>query len=254
MNVIVIEDEPLAAQSLCTLLNEINPQIQVKAILPTVVKAVDWLQKHNPQLIFMDINLGDRVAFEIFEKIKPQAPVIFTTAFDTYAVQAFKVNSVDYLIKPIQKEELQKSLDKYTTLHAQRSAISYDQLLQSLQQSQQKTQTNYQQRFMVNVGERIKSIPTDHVAYFQADQRYVILVSQQREQFIVDYTMDTLEGLLDPQDFFRINRQFIVHFSAIQQMQKHTRGRVKLGLVPTPKKAPVVSIERAHAFKDWLNR
>jgi len=253
MNVIVIEDEPLAAQSLCKLLNEVNPQIKVEAILPTVAKAVDWLQNNTPQLIFMDINLGDRLAFEIFEQIKLQAPIIFTTAFDRYAVQAFKVNSVDYLIKPIQKEELQRSLDKYATLHGQSSAIPYAQLLQSLQ-NPPPTSAKYQKRFMVSIGDRIKSVITDNIAYFQADQRYVVLVSQQKEQFIVDYTMDTLEGLLDPQDFFRINRQFIVHFKAIQQMQKHTRGRVKLGLLPAPKKAPIVSIERAQTFKDWLNR
>lgn len=253
MNVIVIEDEPLAAQSLCKLLNEINPQIQVGAILPTVTKAVAWLKNHTPQLIFMDINLGDQLAFEIFEQIQLQVPVIFTTAFDRYAVQAFKVNSVDYLIKPIQKEELQHSLDKYATLHTQNPPIPYAQLLQSLQ-SQQMPETNYQKRFMVSVGDRIKSITTDNIAYFQADQRYVVLVSLQKEQFIIDYTMDHLESLLNPQDFFRVNRQFIVHFSAIQQMQKHTRGRVKLGLVPPPKKAPIVSIERAQTFKDWLNR
>lgn len=253
MKVIVVEDEPLAAQSLCTLLTEINPQIQVEAILATVAKTVAWLQNNTPQLIFMDINLGDQVAFEIFEQIKLQVPVIFTTAFDAYAIKAFKVNSIDYLIKPIQKEELQKSLDKYTTLHAQTSTIPYEQLLHHLQ-NQQSVQVNYQQRFMVQVGERIKSITTNDIAYFRADQRYIILVSRQKEQFIVDYTMDTLEGILNPEDFFRINRQFIVHFGAIQQMQKHTRGRVKLGLIPTPKKAPIVSIERAQAFKNWLNR
>ncbi len=253
MKVIVVEDEPMAAQSLCTLLTEINPQIQVEAILATVAKTVAWLQNNTPQLIFMDINLGDQVAFEIFEQIKLQVPVIFTTAFDAYAIRAFKVNSIDYLIKPIQKEELQKSLDKYTSLHAQASTIPYEQLLHHLQ-NQQSVQVNYQQRFMVQVGERIKSITTSHIAYFQANQRYIILVSRQKEQFIVDYTMDTLESILNPEDFFRINRQFIVHFGAIQQMQKYTRGRVKLGLVPIPKKAPIVSIERAQAFKNWLNR
>lgn len=256
MNVVVIEDEPLAAQSLCTLLNEIDPQIKVEAILPTVKKAVIWLQNHSPQLIFMDINLGDQTAFEIFEQTNLRMPIIFTTAFDKYAVQAFKVNSVDYLIKPIQKVDLQHSINKYKELYAQAiqaPEVQYAQLLQSLQ-NKQANPTNYQQRFMVSVGDRIKSVTTDNIAYFYADQRYVVLVSQQKEQFIVDYTMDNLENLLDPQDFFRINRQFVIHFQAIQSMQKHTRGRVKLGLLPAPKKAPIVSIERAQAFKSWLNR
>ncbi|OJJ23105.1 hypothetical protein BKI52_01780 [marine bacterium AO1-C] len=253
MNVIIIEDEPLAAQYLCELLNEIDSLIQIEAILPSVKQAVDWLANNSAHLIFMDINLGDQIAFEIFQHIESVTPIIFTTAFDNYAVQAFKVNGLDYLIKPVNKEELQASIEKYKHLYAQQATINldYQRLIQDLEKQ---NQSNYKKRFLVGVGERLKSVTIENIAYFYAEQRYVVLVTNQKEKFIVDHTIEALEKMLDPLHFFRVNRQFIIHFQSIQQMYKHTRSRLKLELFPPINKSIIVATERSGVFKEWLNR
>ena len=253
MKVVLVEDEKPAAQTLEALLQSIDATIEVLATLYTLEEALNWLQKHTAHLIFMDVNLGSRTAFELFEHIDLQTPIIFTTAFDQYAVEAFKVNSVDYLLKTIQEEALRQSLEKYKRLYEQQAALPtfpLEQLLQSFQ----KTTKNYQKRFLVASGDRIKSILTEEIAYFYADQRYVVLVSVAGEQYIIDHTLEALESLLDPDLFFRVSRQYFVHFQAIKTMKKHTRGRVKLGLEPTARKEIIVSIERVQTFKDWLNR
>ncbi|MBC8110873.1 MAG: response regulator transcription factor, partial [Verrucomicrobia bacterium] len=192
---------------------------------------------------------GDELAFDIFKQVQVDTPVIFTTAYDKYALQAFRLNSIDYLLKPIDKEELNRSVQKFR-----------QQLLKSaaqvafLSEDLMKVQKEYQKRFLVTSGEKIKSVNFHEIAYFEGHQKYVFLNTHHKEKFIVDITLEKLEELLDPKHFFRINRQFIICFKAISQMVVHTRGRVKIELNPPVKEEVIVSIERALDFKGWLNQ
>lgn len=249
MRVIIIEDEAKIAQYLEDLLLNIDPKIQILAKLNAVNPAVHWLKNHTADLIFMDINLDKEIAFKIFEQVEVKIPVIFTTAYDQYALQAFKVNSLDYLLKPIDKQALSKALLKFQSWQ---KPADYD--LSKLIQSIQTPSKEYQKRFMATSGEKIISVKVEEIAYFVGHQRYVFLVNFKNEQYLVDFTLEKLEELLNPNDFFRINRQFIVNFNAIKNMYAYLRGRIKLELNPPSKEDTVVSIERAAAFKQWLNR
>jgi two-component system, LytTR family, response regulator LytT len=249
MKVLIIEDEPMAADILTKMLVEIYPSITIVGVVQTVRDAVQWLQLQTPDLIFMDINLGDENAFQIFQQIQLKTPVIFTTAYNEYAIQAFKVNSIDYLLKPIQASELAQSIHKFQEFQHKNTSVDFMGLIQTLQ-----NQNNYQKRFMVTVGEKIVAVAVENVAYFFAQKRYVLLITQQKEQFVIDFTLDKLEELLNPQDFFRINRQFIIHFSAIKTMLNYSRSRVKIELQPSTKEDTIVSVERSHKFKEWLSR
>jgi DNA-binding LytR/AlgR family response regulator len=197
----------------------------------------------------MDINLGKELAFKIFEQVEVKTPVVFATAYDQYALQAFKVNSLDYLLKPIDKQALSQAIAKYQSWQ---KPLEYD--LKNLLQSFQKSPQEYQKRFMATSGEKIVSLKTEEIAYFVGHQRYVFLVNFKNEQYLVDFTLEKLEDLLNPNDFFRINRQFIVNFGAIKNMYAYLRGRIKLELTPPSKEEAIVSIERAVLFKQWLNR
>ncbi|MDX2304985.1 MAG: LytTR family DNA-binding domain-containing protein [Microscillaceae bacterium] len=251
MKVAIIEDEPQVAQDLKNLLIELKPNIEIKSILNNVSHSVDWLQKNSVDLLFMDINLGTGLAFDIFEQIKVITPVIFTTAYDSYMLQAFKINSIDYLLKPIDKQELSKSLEKYEQLYTNQPPIGWKQIWDNLQNT---PSPKYQTRMMVVSGEKILSIKTEEIAYFFGRQRYVSLVNFKNEYYLVDFTLDKLDEILNPYDFFRINRQFIINFSAIKNMHTYFRGRIKLELTPSTKEETVVSAERVNRFKEWLNR
>jgi two-component system, LytTR family, response regulator LytT len=249
VNVLIVEDESPAAANLIEMLAQTAPDMQVLAVLSSVPEAVAWLQKNTSELIFLDVNLGDELAFDIFKQVQIDTPVIFTTAYDKYALQAFRLNSIDYLLKPIDKEDLNRSVQKFR-----------QQLLKSaaqvafLSQDLMKVQKEYQTRFIVNSGEKIKSVSSEEIAYFQGHKKYVFLNTYQKEKFIVDNTLEKLEEVLNPKHFFRVNRQFIVGFKAISQMFAHSRGRIKIELNPPLKDDVVVSIDRAMDFKAWLNQ
>jgi DNA-binding LytR/AlgR family response regulator len=249
MQIVIIEDEPEVAQHLQKLLLEINPAIEILSILPTVRQAIAWLPGNQADLIMMDINLGKESAFQIFEQIKLKTPVIFTTAYEKYALKAFKVNSIDYLLKPIDKAELTQSLQKFTQLQTNLPP-NLIEILKAIQAPAKE----YQKRFMVTSGEKLVSVKTEDIAYFFGHQRYIFLVTFQNEQYLVDASLEKLEELVNPQDFFRINRQFIVRFEAIKNMYTYLRGRVKLDLNPPCKEEAIVSTERTAEFKQWLNR
>ncbi|MES2779276.1 MAG: LytTR family DNA-binding domain-containing protein [Bacteroidota bacterium] len=246
MKVIIIEDEPIAAQHLQKLLTGEDPEIQVLEILPSVKKAVAWfLANPAPDLIFMDIQLNDDLSFRIFDLVEVKTPVIFTTAYDHYAIKAFKLNSVDYLLKPLDSKELRQALQKFNTLYKQPDWIK---LLASLGQ-----QPEYQKRFMVTSGNKIRSIASEEIAYFRADGRYVHMHTRDTLTHIIDHSLDKLEDILDPALFFRINRQFIVHIHCIRQMSAYTKGRIKIETEPPCKEDVIVSIDRSGNFKKWLN-
>lgn len=250
MRVIVVEDEKHARENLEKLLRELDPDIEIQAKLDSVRNTVTWLQANKTDLIFLDIHLADDLSFKIFEQIQVATPVIFTTAYDQYALRAFKVNSLDYLLKPIDKEELAQSLEKYRTMHPPKQDVDFAQLLQSLQQPQR----TYQQRFLVHRREKILSVKTDDIAYFEGEDRYVYLVKRDGNRFIVEYKLSDLEELLDPAFFFRLNRSFITHFEAIDKITVLSKSRVKVDLKPVAPREVVVSTEQTRDFKAWLNK
>lgn len=249
INVLIIEDEQPAQAHLIRQLRFVAPEMVILAQLESIQSATEWLKKNSADLIFMDIHLSDGLSFSIFEQVDVKSPVIFTTAYDEYAIRAFKVNSIDYLLKPIDEDDLQKSIEKYKNLSHQKNIIDIAQLKAALFLPTQ----SYQERFMVHRGERLLSIPTEQIAYFEGEDRYVYLVKKDGARFIVDYTLADLEKILNPATFFRLNRSFIAHFDAIQNMLNLSKSRIKVELIPTPKRDVIISSENNQAFKSWLN-
>jgi two-component system response regulator LytT len=245
---IIIEDEKPAAAQLASALNKIATDIVVVETIDNVKMAVQWLAEHPVDLIFLDIHLGDDIGFSIFEKLKIKVPVIFTTAYNQYAIRAFKLNSIDYLLKPFSEDDLQQALTKFRSQRHE-PTIDISALLEAMQGKPQ-----YQERFMVVSGQKIKSILIAQVAYFMSEGRYVKLVTKTNEKYLLDMSLESLIHKLDPHLFFRINRQFIIGFDSIQQMIVWSKSRIKLELKPVAETDVVVSIDNSGDFKRWLNR
>ncbi|MEO1049615.1 MAG: LytTR family DNA-binding domain-containing protein [Bacteroidota bacterium] len=249
MDIVIIEDEKTAAENLEKLLSKLNEPIHVLAKIESVKDAVAWLQEYVPDLIFLDVHLADDICFKIFDQVEISTPIIFTTAYDQYALRAFKLNSIDYLLKPIDLNELERSIRKFNSL---RSSTNVD--LEGLINTFQQPIRQSQKRFIVTAGEKIKSIPVEQIAYFYGQDKYVYIITNENQRFILDQTLNRLEETLDPDTFFRVNRQFIVGYSAIRNMYAYSRSRVKLELEPLNKEEIIVSIDRSGSFKKWLNR
>lgn len=251
MNTIIIEDENLTAQRLEGMLKKYDPNIRVLAKLPSVAESVQWLRQNEaPDLVFMDIHLEDDLCFKIFELAPLHSPVIFTTAYDEYMVKAFKVNSIDYLLKPVNADELAAALNKYKTLKEQFAKPDFNTLLQYIGQRT----PEYKTRFMVTIGTKIRSIETSEIAYFYSDEKITFLVTRDGQQLPIDFSLDKLTSLLDPRQFFRANRQFLVGFSAIQTVHTHFKGKLKLDLQPKTRLDLFVSGDRMTDFKEWLGK
>lgn len=249
MNAVIIEDEPLAADRLEKLLVEVAPGMNVLARLDSVNDSIRWLQNYKPDLIFLDIQLSDGLSFAIFEEVTVNTPVIFTTAYDQYAIKAFELNSIAYLMKPIRKAELRDSLDKLNSLRAAYS-IDFDRLLAEIRGDK----PEHKKRFLVQIGERFHRIQTSDVAYFYAFEKAVYLRTFQGKSYPIDYSLDQLENQLDPRYFFRINRQLLINIEAIDEMTAWSRSRIKLELKALNDRElnTVVSIDRSGEFKKWL--
>ncbi len=253
MKVLIIEDEQLTAERIITLLREIDPSIEILDVLDSVKSAVQWFRKMpKPELVFMDIQLADGLSFDIFEKVKIDYPVIFITAYQEYAIKAFRVNSVDYLLKPVSKGELETAIIKYRSLFARKTDIQpMDiELLNSIRTLMNKS---YKSRFMVKVGEKIRSLETKNILYFQSLEKGTYLTTDEGKTYAVDYTLETLEGILDPESFFRINRRFIIQYSAIKEMISISGNKLKLRISHSGDDDIFVSRERLGMFKEWLD-
>ncbi len=251
MNVVIIEDESFAAEKLERQLKELDNSIQVVAKIESVKNAVSWLKENKPDLIFLDIHLSDGLCFRIFDEVEIKTPIIFTTAYDQYAIQAFKVNSVDYLLKPINKFDLAQSYEKYRVIHQKENAIDYSALKDMIGDMREK---KYQKRFLVVEGDTIKTVLIENVAYFFAEGKYAFLVEKKGERYLIDTTLEHLTTVLDPEEFFRINRGVIVHLDSIKKMNTWFSRRIKLELIPHFEKETIVSTERVKDFKEWLNQ
>lgn len=250
MKAIIVEDEKPARENLEKLLRELEPGIEIQAKLDSVSNTVAWLSAHQTELIFLDIHLADDLSFKIFEQINVATPIIFTTAYDQYAIRAFRVNSVDYLLKPIDKDDLLRSLEKFKNNQKTIQPVDIQQLLQSLSRPNK----TYQSRFIVSRGEKVMSVTIDQIAYFEGEDRYVYLIKKDGTKYIVDYKLSDLEALLDPQHFYRLNRSFITHFSSIKTIFNVSKSRVKVELDPAAKREIMVSSENTQEFKSWLNQ
>jgi len=247
---LVVEDEVAAANRLVKMIREVDSDIEILKITDSIESTVSWLsQNAEPDLMFLDIHLADGSSFRIFERISVKCPIIFTTAYDQYAIQAFKVNSIDYLLKPIKKEELQFSITKFK--ESQRKPIDFSMLVNEIKKQHE---PQYQQRFIVSYADKLKSIDCNDIAYFTAQEKSVFLVTHQGSNYAIDYTLEKLEGVVNPNIFYRINRKFIVNIGSISSMHFYSKSRVKLELTPKPDVDAIVSTERAAGFKQWLNK
>lgn len=252
MEAIIIEDEKLAAQRLKMLVNRVAPEIRIKAMLGSVAEAVSYLQEEKPGLIFLDIHLSDGSSFGIFDKVVVKSPVIFTTAYNEYALKAFKVNSIDYLLKPVEEEALARSLQKLRDLQQQPGGATAD--LERMLAAFRDQKITYKQRFLVNFGSKIRTIKADDAAYFYADSKAVFLVEKSAHKYVLNETLDQLQETLDPALFFRVNRGFLVGIEAIEQMYSYSRSRIKIDLKPAAPKECIVSTEKTPDFKSWLGQ
>ncbi|MBL7749544.1 MAG: response regulator transcription factor [Chitinophagaceae bacterium] len=247
MRVIIIEDEKPAAERLKTLLMEYDPAVEVVACLESIEETVLYLKQHtHPDLLLLDIHLSDGHSFEIFKQITYNKPVIFTTAYDQYALDAFKIFSIDYILKPVSLESLAGAMNKLKSLSVSFSAVDLNRLLPAWQQSR------YKKRFLGKVGQRLFFIDTDNIAFFQADNKIVYLVDREGNRYVVEHTMEKLEEQLDPEYYFRLNRRFIVHIEAIQQVKPYFNSRLKLAVKGAGQTEDmVISRERVAEFKMW---
>lgn len=254
MKVVIVEDEHLSAQRLQGMLKKYDPSIEVLAELPSVAASVDWFKNNpDPDLVLMDIHLEDGQSFSIFETINLQVPVIFTTAFDEYTIKAFKVNSVDYLMKPLNYEELVAAIEKFKRIYGEEGeekALGLEHLLQSMQ----KKEPEYKSRFLVSIGSRLKTIETEDIQYFFSADKITFLVTKENQRFPIDYSLDKMAVMLDPKQFYRINRQMTVKLEAIKNIHVFTKGKIKLDLDPPTKEDVFVSMDKVVEFKEWLGK
>lgn len=254
MNILLIEDEPQAAHLLGKLVRTLIPHASILSILDTVKNSVQWLQNNpSPDLIFMDIQLADGISFSIFDQVEVKAPVIFTTAYDEYALKAFKVNSIDYLLKPIDENGLRKAIQKYETLTSAR-AMAPDKMMESISLAMQMLAKKYKERFVIKVGEHLRSVEVSEIPFFYSLEKTTFAQTRDGRKHILDFTLDQLEELLDPQKYFRINRKYIISVDAIQDMISYTNSRLKLVIKSNDDQDVIVARERVQDFKGWLDR
>jgi len=248
MTAIIIEDEKPAARMLQRKLERL--QIPVQVMLHSVREAVEWFQQNpHPDLIFLDIQLSDGLSFTIFEKVAIQSPVIFTTAYDEYALRAFKLNSIDYLLKPIDEDDLEVAVEKYKSLIAPQNTVDLQMIRQLITAS--KVQ-EYKKRFSVKVGEHIKIISIEEVEMIYSEFKGTFLHTLEGRTYVLDTTLESLEKELDPKQFFRISRKYIIAHASIKDIVVYSNSRLKISLNSYNKEEIIVSRERVGDFKDWL--
>jgi len=249
MKVVIIEDEELAARRLESLIRECAPDTEVIARLESVEDAVDWFRNHpSPDLIFLDIHLEDDLSFSIFEKVKVSSPIIFTTAFDEYAIRAFRMKSIDYLLKPIVQEELARSLEKYREFTAAKQQPDMDALYRMISSGT----PAYKERFSVTVGQKIKSYATSEISWFYSEEGITFMVISDNHQYPIDFSLDDLAGQLNPKEYFRVNRQFLVSLGSIKNVHIYPKSRLKIEIAPPSDREVFVSRDKVTRFKEWL--
>jgi len=253
MKVLIIEDEVLAAERLEEMLRKAIPGVEILDILDSISSASKWFDNHDkPDLAFFDIQLADGLSFEIFERSDVTCPVIFTTAYDEYALKAFKVNSIDYLLKPIDAEELQSAIGKFKRFHDQNDTSGAS--IQNIDSVLKLLSKQYKSRFVVRVGERIRSIHVDDIQCFYSMEKASFLQTTDDRHYTLDHSLEQIETLVDPDIFFRVNRKFIIALDCIQDMISHSNSRLKISLKQPADEEIIVAREKVKEFKQWLER
>lgn len=255
MKVLIVEDEPLAAKLLANLIHQYESHIEIVGQLDTITGVINWLKTNQqPDLIFLDIQLADGISFEIFEHIEIESPIIFTTAYDEYALRAFKVNSVDYLLKPLTFEPLATALDKYNRIYGgqvEKSKPIDQTLIQQLMASM-KPENNYKDRFIVKKGEHLLSISICDILYFYAEDKITLFKNREGKRYMINYTLGELETLINPQTFFRLNRRYLACHDAIADIISYSHSRLRIVLKYSDDRDILVSKQRVGDFKEWL--
>ena len=250
MRYLIIEDEPLAQEELVRMLKALDPNFMLLASIDSVKQSIEWFNTNEqPDIVFMDIHLSDNICFEIFNKVEITAPVIFTTAYDQYAIEAFKTNGIAYLLKPIEEEELIAALKKFRTLT--NTNIELSSIHSHIQQLS--TLNSYKERVLAKVGDNYQHVAMQDVAYFYSEDHYTFVATKDKQRYIINYTLDTLVEQINPQQFFRISRQFIVNINAINNISKHFNGRLKITVNPSFSEDIYVSRNRVQTFLAWLD-
>lgn len=255
MKVLIVEDEPYAQQELKRLLNLVPYDIKVLECVDSIEETSIWLNSNpEPDLMFLDIQLSDGLSFEIFKKSTVSVPVIFTTAFDAYAIQAFKVNSIDYLLKPIKQDELEAALNKYQSMRDRYGESIVNLNVEQVEQLLKLGTNQYKSRFIAKVGDQIKHIAIADVAYFHAEDNVVMLITKGNDRYIIEYSLDQLNELIDPEHFFRVNRSYIVTVDAIEKINKYFNSRLHLELRPGTDDNVLISRVKVQDFLNWIDQ
>lgn len=250
MNVVIVEDEKLSAEHLSLLLQRIDSNIRVVNYFDSVKATVKAFEEGlQADLLFLDIHLADGNSFEIFAKTKIDIPIIFTTAYDNYAIQAFKQNSIDYLLKPISQKELKFALEKFN----KQQQITHKSLIENITTAYQQLNKEYKTRFLVKFGQSISTIQTDEIHHFETQDSLSFLITNKGSRYAIDYTLDQLEDTVSPKDFFRINRKVILHIKAIEKVSTYFNGRLSISTKLLQSDVNIVSRERVNDFKAWLD-
>jgi two-component system, LytTR family, response regulator LytT len=257
MNILIVEDEELAVKKLKKTLFSLDKSTTIVGETDSIESTIEWFNENpSPDLVLMDIELSDGQSFEIFNQVKIDSPVIFITSYDEYALKAFKVNSIDYLLKPVQKEDLEAALNKYEefkkTFNQNNGAPDMATIIKELQQ--QLHIKDYRKRFLVKQGQKLVSVEVDDIAYFYSDGRLIFFKTTDNRKFIVDYTLDEVNNMLNPDDFFRISRSFLISVNSVLQIHDYFGNRLMLTLKPESSKESIVSREKVSEFKSWLGK
>lgn len=254
MKVAIVEDEALAARYLMKMLEEADETIEVLEVLDSMESAVKFLEsKPQIDLMFMDIELGDGQSFELYEKVDTDIPVIFTTAYREHTLKAFKLNSIDYLLKPVDKQDLINALDKFRKLYTPASqAISANKVIEILRKIQARHANNYRKRYLAKSGTRLISVDINDIAYFYIKDRMQYIKTKSDKDYIIDWRMDEIEPEVDPERFFRVNRQFILGYDTIKKIHTWFNGKLKVEVTPAAHEEIVIGRLKAGEFKKWL--
>lgn len=248
---LIIEDEEPAYLRLKKLLNQIADDIEVVDWLDSIESAIKWFAVNKaPDLLMLDIQLADGLSFDIFKNIPIDSFVIFTTAYDEYAIKAFELNSIDYLLKPIDAEKLSKSIEKYRKLNTPTPQFNINELVSIIEGKK----SAYKKRFLINMGSKIKSVETKDIAYFYVLEKCAFLSTNTGKSYPVDFSLDKLEAVVDPEFFFRINRQNMVNYHFIEKISVFSKSRIKIETQPKNEHELLVSSNKSHAFRLWLDR
>lgn len=247
MNVLICEDEKPAQKHLSKIITQIKEDVNIVDVVETGKDALNRIRKYDLDLIFMDIELGDGPCFETLDSVTINVPIIFTTAYDEYALKAFKLNSIDYIVKPISKENVLDAFNKFDLL--KRSFQAGSEFIFSKEMI---NTSNYKNRFLVKLGRKLFPLNSDDIAYFVAQDKMVFIITFDRKRYIINYTLSELEEMVDPEKFFRVNRQYIVNVNSIKEVESYFKGQVTVNISPPVEEDIIVSRSKTPELKNWL--